>query len=347
MTIVALFAVDLTPACVSRSGFERELMPHFPTRRFLAMLAITIVACAAIVELSLRGLGIGHPLLYRPSISGYEVVPGQSVTRLFKSVRYNVDGLRNDPISAVPAEGVERILCLGDSITYGGAEIDNSETYTEKLRKLLPDIEVLNASAAGWSIVNESKWLAAHGLFGSKLLVLQIGENDLFEPFVEASLLDNHPSFPTHTPQFATVELFMRYVLPRLGLIRKMEDPGVAEADLDQAAADGAFEAIEQIRRYVAAHRATMMLLYIDPSEPSNDPRIIAARERMFAWAAQNSLRLVRPELAKRQSGDGAGRPPFRDYFHPSPVGNAIIAKDLAEALSHIPGLTTSIRPSS
>jgi lysophospholipase L1-like esterase len=289
------------------------------------------LASAAIVELSLRGLGFGHPILYRESASGYEVVPDQLVHRLFKTVKYNANGLRNDAISATPAKGVERILCLGDSITYGGSEVDNSQTYTEQLGRLLPGVEVLNASAAGWSLVNEMKWLADHGLFGSGVLVLQIGENDLFEPFVDPSLLDQHPNFPTRAPMFAITEVMTRYILPKSGLTRRVEDPGVAKSDIDPAAAEAAFEAVEQIHRYAIAHGAPLVILYIDPAEPSVDPRIVAARDRLFAWATQASIRLVRPEFFKHQSRDLR---PFRDAFHPNELGNTIIAETLAEALS-------------
>lgn len=319
---------------------ERNLMPPLPMRRPLTAIGIAILASAGIAELSLRGLGFGHPLLYRESASGYEVVPDQVVYRLFKTVKYNAYGLRNDPISATPEKGVERILCLGDSITYGGSEVDNSETYTDQLGRLLPGVEVLNASAGGWALANEARWLADHGLFGSRVLVLEIGENDLFQPFVGASVLDRHPNFPTHPPMFAITEVLRKYILQKLRLTRVMEDPGVAESDLDQAAADAAMESVEQIHRYALAHGTTLVILYIDPPEPSVEPRIVAARDRLLAWATQASIQLVRPELAKHRSRDFRA---FRDSFHPNEHGNKIIAEGLAEALSaYFPDLEPS-----
>lgn len=300
-------------------------------RRPFAASAVVVLASLALVELSLRGLGFGHPLLYRASASGYEVAPDQSLSRLFKTVKYNSYGLRNDPVAREPAEGGRRILCLGDSITYGGSQVDNSGTYPEKLRALLPGAEVLNASAGGWSVVNELKWLVDHGTFGSHAIVLEVGENDLFQPFVDASLLDRHPSFPTRPPTFATAEVVTRYVLPRLGLGQPVADPGAAGSRLDPEAARETLDAVEQIHHYATAHGAGLTILYIDPAEPSDDPQVVAARDRLFAWADRASVPLVRPELGKRRSPD---RKLFFDALHPDAAGNEIIAEELAKVLS-------------
>jgi len=300
-------------------------------RRPLSIACIVLLVSAAFAELAFRLLGFGNPLLYRASASGYEVAPNQAVTRLFKTLRYNSDGLRNDPVAPVPSSGIERVICLGDSITYGGSEVDNSGTYTGQLQKLTPGVEVLNASAGGWSVINESRWLSAHGSFASSVIVLEVGENDLFQPYVESTILDKHPAFPSRPPKSAIIEVVTRYVLPRLGLGPTLMDPGAAGSTLDPAAARDVLDAVEKIHEYAMAQGARLIILYMDPARPSDDSRMIAARDRLLAWAQQSSIALVRPELAKRQSED---RRLFRDALHPNEDGNAVIAEELAHALS-------------
>jgi HEAT repeat protein len=74
------------------------------------------------------------------------------------SDRFNRDGVRDRPWPEEKLPGVRRVVCLGDSVTYG-PDAEASEAYPQTLGRLLaargPWAEVLNVSLWGWSTFHE------------------------------------------------------------------------------------------------------------------------------------------------------------------------------------------------
>ena len=289
----------------------------------VALLALAVGG----VELGARALGFGHPLLYRAAASGYEVAPGQVVVRLGKVTRINALGTRGSEAAPVPAAGTVRILALGDSVTHGGSQSNDEETYPALLAAALKGrkVEVLNASAGGWAVQNEAGWLASHGLLGASIVVLEINEKDLDQGVAEA-VLDSNPSFPSHRPATALGEIWSRYALPRLGLAQAA-DPG-SQGDSFAAGNVAQVQAgVERIAAQVKRAGGRLVLLYWDPRELR--PEAESARQHVFAWGAREGVVVVRPQLNRR--GDAGEL--FRDAIHPNPRGNAMIAAQLAQVL--------------
>jgi len=275
-----------------------------------------------------RALGFGHPLLYRASAAGYEPVPEQAIVRLGKTTRINALGTRGAEVAAVPPAGVARVLALGDSVTHGGAQSNDGETYPALLQAaLIPArVEVLNASAGGWAVQNEARWLESHGLMGASIVVLEVNEKDLDQDFVSAGLLDHNPSFPSHRPASALGEIWSRYALPRLGLAQTA-DPGSGDGDFAGGKTAQVMAAVAAIEAKVRGAGGRLVLLYWDPRElrPAAEP----ARRQLFQWAEQQGVAVVRPQLNQRADAGAL----FRDGIHPNPRGNALIAAGLAGVL--------------
>ena len=212
-------------------------------------------------------------------------------------------------------------------MTQGGAQSNDSETYPALLQTALAParVEVLNASAGGWAVQNEAKWLESHGLLGASIVVLEINEKDLDQDWAYA-LLDRNPSFPSHSPATALGEIWTRYALPRLGLAQAA-DPGselTAFAGGNVAAVQAAVAAIDA---QVTRAGARLVVLYWDPRElrPAAEP----ARQRLFQWAERQGVPVLRPQLNRRADAGLL----FRDAIHPNPRGNARIAGELAGVL--------------
>lgn len=169
------------------------------------------------LELALRGLGLGQPpLLVADRQMEYRFRPNQNLRRFGHPIRINRWGMRSAPLSLQPTPAVRRLLVLGDSITWGGAETDQDRIAVSRLqRQLGPGWELLNLSTPSWGPAN---WLGAvrhFGLLAAPQVLLVISSHDADDDPSYAPL-EGNPETPTHNPPLALVELWQRYLAPRL-----------------------------------------------------------------------------------------------------------------------------------
>jgi lysophospholipase L1-like esterase len=96
-------------------------------------------------------------------------------------IRINVAGLRDRDFDAGRASGKRRILCLGDSFTWGMG-VEAGETWPKVLERALPGAEALNAGVNGWTTSQELLWLRREGLaYRPDAVVVAFYVNDFFE----------------------------------------------------------------------------------------------------------------------------------------------------------------------
>jgi len=118
------------------------------------------------------------------------LLPGQSFTDRFKmGLPYKISvgniGFRGPDITIQKPAGTYRILCLGDSYTFG-AYVNDDQTWPfqleTRLREESPDhpVQVINAGISGFTIVDELGFLKEHGLdLKPDAVVLAFVLNDL------------------------------------------------------------------------------------------------------------------------------------------------------------------------
>ena len=182
----------------------------------ITIAAVVVVAIVCAGEFALRfGLGLGSPALIQPDpLVGYYFRPNQQVWRFGRHIRYNAYGQRSDPVDALPHVAGLRVLLVGDSVLNGGALTDQSDTIGELLKGRLRDsgkaVEVIAASAGGWSIDNRLGYLRKFGTFGSNIVIVQVGTEDLSQPMNWYKAGD--PDMPAHPPQLALSEAYTRYL---------------------------------------------------------------------------------------------------------------------------------------
>ncbi len=99
-------------------------------------------------------------------------------------VRTNARGLREVEFAPMVPPGALRILCLGDSSTFGYG-MNAGETYPEDLERGLArrlpgtGIEVINAGVPGWSSANGAALLAGEGMaWKPSVVILSFGYNE-------------------------------------------------------------------------------------------------------------------------------------------------------------------------
>ena len=116
--------------------------------------------------------------------------PGQGFTDRFKrSLPYTISvnelGFRGPEAHAEKSPGTIRVLCLGDSYTFG-AYVDDTETWPVQLERALDGrlpgqpVEAINTGISGFTIVDELAFLKEHGLdLDPDIVVLAFVLNDL------------------------------------------------------------------------------------------------------------------------------------------------------------------------
>ena len=84
-----------------------------------------------ICEFFARKSGLGNPLLYKAdNLIGYRLRANQSEKRFGNSkITIDYEGFRIDP-NQIKDNKAENIIFVGDSVTYGGSYIDDTELFS-------------------------------------------------------------------------------------------------------------------------------------------------------------------------------------------------------------------------
>lgn len=109
----------------------------------------------------------------------YELVPGFRGKTYDKPVQINSLGLRDFEVSRSKQPGVLRIVCLGDSVTFGhGALME--DTYPKQLERMIRDrapsakVEALNFGVPSYNTASEIAFLKERGVtFAPDVVVLE------------------------------------------------------------------------------------------------------------------------------------------------------------------------------
>lgn len=311
-------------------------------KKKLAYFLAIVLGLLLTAEISLRVIGLGNPPIYEASDEyGYRFIPDQDITRFSSRIYFNAHGLRSGEISQMPPPGVVRVLCLGDSITYGGALTTQKKTYPYLLEARLQGrspgkFEVLNASAPSWGIRNEESYIAKHGIYNSSIVVLQIGTDDLFTGKSSGDAVGRSPQYPDKRPVSAIGELFARYIrLPwvnrPLTASRETETarPGPSETFQEN------LESLEEIHRYVAAEGARLVIVLMErlSDAAKSSERYDAAEEIVAEWCDMEGIPFANlGKIFRAHGGDIL----FRDDIHPNEQGNKVLAEGVTRLVLRV-----------
>jgi lysophospholipase L1-like esterase len=157
------------------TDLKRDRKREWLLRAFIGSVSLLLTLTAMEVALRLAWPQIfpPHPPgMYSPDEDiGYVLTPGLEVefrgAEYRVSARINESGLRGKDLRALEKDSV-RILCLGDSFTWGWGTNDD-EGYPAVLERLLQsrypllDVQVLNAGVAGYGTDEELEFLRKRG----------------------------------------------------------------------------------------------------------------------------------------------------------------------------------------
>ena len=99
------------------------------------MLILALFSLKILDIILAKKYGLGTPVIYKYSnIVGYEIKPNQKLKRLGNEIDINKHGMRSSNWrNDIP----NKILFFGDSVTYGGSIVSNSDLFSENVCKIL------------------------------------------------------------------------------------------------------------------------------------------------------------------------------------------------------------------
>ncbi len=333
-----------------------------PLKRFLIICGVLLVL-AVLGEVILQILGFGHPALVRLNdITQYELLPNQHVRRMWPlsdsavaHVDTNQFGMRSMPISPVKPSGTLRIYFLGDSITYGTTQIDQSQIFTDLIRRELPSIvhqpvEVMDGAISGWAITNELAYLKEHGTVQADRVILVLNDGDPAQPVAPKPYNYGIPSVEFN-PKSGYEELWFRVAEPMLQKTFKKhhipllqgatyQDPGLVVDD-DAAVIQQNLRNLDEMRAYLQQNNTPFSILFIpfpgSYKDPVADRKAEVAKEVIAEWTAKNNVPFlyIGPYISRSNPASVL----LRDHSHFNMQGNREVATAIE---NHWATLTTT-----
>lgn len=141
---------------------------------------IVVVGLVAGEVIFSRVMGLGAPVLYDAHpFYGYRPRPNQVLTRFHGAdIRINNLGLRAD--LDWDAEADDKVLFLGDSVTFAGSYISNRDMFTALAVKDLPGYTSGNAGVNGWGVDNIHGLVVNDGFQPARSYVTVLIEGDFY-----------------------------------------------------------------------------------------------------------------------------------------------------------------------
>ena len=245
---------------------HRKKTDHKKKHHNLFMLITTILVILFIIlisELFLRYyMGLGNPVLYQSSpLYGYRPQANQSVQRFYGAeIHLNNLGLR--ALSDWDDKPENKILFLGNSVTYGGSYIDNQELFSHLAVAKLPGFKGGNAGVNGWGIGNIKAFIVDYKFLPAQVYVSVLQEMDFYRGL---SKLSGKP-FWAKKPLFAWQEILYFFGHDLMQGIYSGHDHFVTEAEKETTVQRSIVEL--KILDTFLKSKGFIHLIYLSPNRP-------------------------------------------------------------------------------
>ena len=134
------------------------------------LLSLSVAFGIFFSELIGKNIGLGDPILYKEdNLVGYRLRPNQRKKRLRDAnVSSDKEGFRFEPIEEKNLYA-DIIVFVGDSVTYGGSTIDDSELFSTLYCEENKNLICLNSGLNSWGIYNMARFISNFSLYSSRI----------------------------------------------------------------------------------------------------------------------------------------------------------------------------------
>lgn len=308
---------------------------------FIALIFLVSMLFLVLAELALRiFLGLGNPVLYDSSpIYGFRPLPNKKYTRFWgTSIRFNNLGLRTE--QDWDGSKDNKILFLGDSVTYGGSYLDTHNLFAHLTVNLLNDAvdgdyQGGNAGVNAWGIENMANFILEAHFLPASMYVTTVPEGDFYRGLTRIQGL---PFFNVK-PRFAWQELwyFLCYTQNNK---RYRAWTSFASEDEKLYIVEKAVKRLGEMDRFLKK-QGYIHLLCISPSKSQvlgeknqKDVTVQALLEKY-----QISAFYIADAIAVFPLSSQEKALLFYDHIHLNKQGHELWAKIIAARLKAVPGL--------
>jgi lysophospholipase L1-like esterase len=320
----------------------------------LALAVFVFASCLLVAEAVLRFMGYGNLEIYEPDpVLYWRLKPNQDcyskVGRFPVHVNQHGTRGRDFPESKLP--GTIRVVCIGDSRTFGWG-LREEETYPSQLEKLLREkissqkVEIINAGVNAWTFPQMTAFLRERALKWQPDLVI-LGDANLWTQFSDRG----DPAFRRSFRRRVHLKNFLRrfalyhfvvetrlqefYAHHRSKFIPVDPNQDALFKEQQQKDPDAFFrESIEQFCRIARTNGIVPVILYLPPEEALTTTNncfagVLRAKEQV---SARLGVPLVDMTGALRQEAKDLYLD--ADPVHLNAAGNEIIGRRLFEVVS-------------
>ena len=189
------------------------------TNIFLFLLSIFLGL--TLCEVMGRLIGLGNPILYySDSLIGYRLKPNQRVKRLKNTfITTNSEGFRVSSLK--DNNNFTKIVFVGDSVTYGGSYIDDSDLFSALFCKESYDKDYcLNGAINSWGLHNMGRFISNFHIYSDLrpkkfvLVVLPGDEHRNLISFSDTPFWNNTPKNPKAINEILRF-IFLKHIIPK------------------------------------------------------------------------------------------------------------------------------------
>lgn len=302
-------------------------------RKTIALIILSFaLGLTGLSELLLRKvMGLGDPVLYDSSpIYGYRPLPNKEYTRFRRAkIKFNNLALRAE--NDWDDEIQNKVLFLGDSVTYGGSYIDNRELFSHLAVKDLTAYESGNAGVNGWGVENIYGLIVESNFLPAQVYVTVVPEGDFYRGLTRIQGLP----FFNNPPKLALAELWFFYCCDQNN---KRYRSWHRFADEEQIASvvEKAVQKLKQMDAFLKG-KGFKHLIFITPSASHllNDIKEPTRVERMLS---KHNLKVIYIEekLSKFNFSDKEVKSLYHDKAHLTKKGHEIWAEIIRDELSKL-----------
>ena len=232
-------------------------------KTIIAILLFFTILLTVVSEIFLRKFtGLGSPVIYSSyPLYGYRPLPNKEYSRFWGAkIKFNNLALRTDRNWDKSVE--DKILFLGDSVTYGGSHIDNTELFSFLSLKSFGDRYVSgNAGVNGWGVENIYGLIVESNFLPAKFYVTTLTEGDFYRGLTRMQGLP----FFNKDPKLAFAELWYYFCYKQNSKRYKHWRNNVNEKD-ETVVVEKAVQKLKKMHEHLK-ERGYKHLIFITPTK--------------------------------------------------------------------------------
>lgn len=303
-------------------------------------IVITLILTLIIVgmEIFLKTFsGLGNPVIYELSpLYGYRPKPNQVIEPkggmgFLYAARVTINNLGLRAADDWDSISANKILFLGDSVTYGGQYVNDSQLFSSVVGQKFPSWQVGNGGVNAWGVENIVAFVRDFEFIPAGVLVTCVIEGDFYRGLTRAA------SMPLwiERPKFALQDLLMHYIWKVNGM-RYINTVDIKLSDKEhlEKVVDRAVRRLKELDEYLKRKKVKHYIFIlptrsqaVEDELPDNKVKKALMRYEVDAEYLLPKLQVLEPSSNKRREW-------FHDEVHLEVLGHSIYGKLIGRELS-------------